>query len=90
MKKNNTGLDISYDKENGVLYISFGAPRSSYCDAEIDDVFVMKDMLTDEYSGFTILDFSKRLNDGSLYELNLPFSFDLKGLGKQFPFTASH
>jgi uncharacterized protein YuzE len=81
---------IKYDKNNDILYITFGQPRPSYCVAEIDDVFIMKDIETDEYSGFKILDFSTRLNDGSLYTLDLPFSFDLTELGKQFPFTQSH
>lgn len=83
----NKKVRISYDKENDLLYVSFGPPRPSYCDAEIDDVFIMKDTETKEYSGFKILDFSERLNDGSLYELDLPFSFDLKELGRQYPFA---
>ena len=72
--------NIKYDKTNDILYISFGPPRPSYCAAENDDVFIMKDMDTGEYSGVTILDFSERLNDGSLFSLDLPFHFDLKQL----------
>ncbi len=73
-------VNIKYDKINDILYVSFGAPRPSYCVAENDDVFIMKDLITDEYSGITILDFSERLNDGSLFSLSLPFDFDFKQL----------
>jgi len=69
---------IKYDKINDVLYIIFGPPRPSFCVAEIDDVFVMKDIETKEYSGLTILDFSERLNDGSLFTIDLPFEFNFK------------
>lgn len=75
-------VDIKYDKANDVLYISFGPPRPSYCAAENEDVFIMKDIESGEYSGITILDFSDRLNDGSLYSINLPFEFDFKQLDK--------
>lgn len=76
-------VDIKYDKASDVLYISFGPPRPSYCAAENDDVFIMKDIQTDDYSGITILDFSERLNDGSLYSISLPFEFDFKLLDKE-------
>lgn len=76
-------VDIKYDKTNDVLYISFGPPRPSFCAAENDDVFIMKDIQTGEYSGVTILDFSERLNDGSLYSISLPFEFDFKQLDKK-------
>jgi uncharacterized protein YuzE len=76
-------VDIKYDKANDVLYISFGPPRPSYCAAEKDDVFIMKDIQTGDYSGITILDFSERLNDGSLYSIRLPFEFDFKLLDRE-------
>jgi hypothetical protein len=75
---------IEYDKGNDVLYISFGSPRPSVCVAEIDDVFIMKDIITKKYSGLTILDFSERLKDGSLHKLNLPFNFNFDKLETDF------
>jgi len=63
---------LEYDKDNDVLYVTFGPPRPSYCAKEIDGIFVMKDVKTSEYSGLKILDFSERLNDSSLLGLNLP------------------
>ncbi len=87
MSNSKDKVRIRYDKRNDLLYITFGQPRPSYCAAEFDGVFIMKDIETKEYSGFKILDFSERLNDGSLYALDLPFSFDLKELGKKYPFA---
>ena len=74
---------IKYDRINDVLNISFGPQRPSYCAAEIDDIFIMKFIDNDEYSGLKILDFSERINDGSLYELNLPFAFDFKQVERE-------
>jgi len=44
----------------------------------------MKDVKTGEYSGLKILDFSERLNDGSLFKLDLPFEFDFSQLEKEY------
>ncbi|MDR9755634.1 MAG: hypothetical protein ACN4A7_04570 [Thermacetogeniaceae bacterium] len=79
-----TNVVINYDKKNDILYVSFGPPRPSYSVAEIDDVFIMKDIVTQEYSGLKILDFLERLNDGSLRDLNLPFCFDFEELEREF------
>lgn len=80
MLKDNNQANIIYDRKHDVLYISFGSPRPSYCDAEIDDVFIMRDIETNEYCEFKVLGFMERLKDGSLYHLQLPFEFDLKQL----------
>jgi uncharacterized protein YuzE len=55
---------INYDKFADVLYILLGPSRPSYAE-EVDDGFYIRyDMETDEITGITILDFSKRgLND---------------------------
>lgn len=79
-KNKNKTVRIDYDRINDVLYISFGPQSPSYCVDEIDDVFIMKDIATDEYSGFKVLFFSERLQDGSLFNLELPFHFDFKQL----------
>lgn len=75
-----TGLDVSYDRENDILYISFGHPRPSYCATQTDDVFVMKDIETDEYSGITIMDFQERLKDGSILNFRWPFDLDFAAM----------
>ncbi|MEW6275566.1 MAG: DUF2283 domain-containing protein [Bacillota bacterium] len=79
-----TGLDVSYDRENDILYISFGPPRPSYCTTQEDDVFIMKDIETDEYSGITIMDFQERLKDGSILNFRWPFDLDFAALKAAF------
>lgn len=65
-----------YDKENDILYVHFGEPRPSYCASSFDDVFIMKDIETGEYSGITILDFAERVREKSLEALPFPFEVD--------------
>jgi len=75
-------VNIDYDSLNDILYISLGLPRPSYCVAQVDDVFVMKDVETNEYSGITIMDFKERLNDGSINTLKLPLDLDVKKIAE--------
>ncbi|HBQ28035.1 hypothetical protein HX99_02345 [Peptococcaceae bacterium SCADC1_2_3] len=79
-----TKLDVSYDHDNDILYISFGSPRPSYCVTEVDDIFIMKDVETDEYSGVTIMDFQERLEDGSILNFEWPFDLDLAAIKEAF------
>ena len=53
-------VKVNYDAANDILYLSFGDPRPSYAEEYQDGVYVRFDMKTDELSGITILDFSKR------------------------------
>lgn len=53
-------IRINHDKVGDVLYILFGSSRPSYADEIDDGIFVRYDMETDEVTGITILDFSKR------------------------------
>jgi uncharacterized protein YuzE len=68
--------DIHYDSKNDVMYISFGEPTPSYSDELADGIYLRYDMITDEISGITIMDFSKRQTE--LNQLYVPFdiSFD--------------
>lgn len=79
----NKKANFRYDSENDVLYITLGPPRPSYCAAEIDDVFIMKDVETQEYCGVTILDFAQRLKDGTIFGVKLPFSVDFREISKE-------
>jgi len=72
-----------YDKENDILYISFGPPRPSFCVAEIDDIYIMQDIETGGYSGITMFDFKQRFKDGSVFDLKLPIAVDFKEIGKE-------
>lgn len=58
-----TPIRINRDVSGDVLYISFGEPRPSYSEEIGDGVYARYDMLTDELTGITILDFSKRSKD---------------------------
>lgn len=72
-----------YDCDNDILYISLGPPRPSFCVAEIDDIYIMQDIETGEYSGITILDFKQRLSSKSYDHIELPISIDLEGIAKE-------
>ena len=63
-------LNINFDIENDVLYLSFGEPRPSFSEEFDDGVFVRYDMDTEELTGITIIDFTKRTDQ--LKGLNLP------------------
>jgi len=69
-------LSYTYDRGNDILYLSFGAPRPSYCDDVSEGVLARYDMETDELTGYTIIDFRKRYlaNDPEL--LGSPIQFD--------------
>lgn len=67
-----------YDSENDILYLSFGPPRPSYSVDRSNDIFVMKDIETGEYSGIKILDFIQRVKDGSISDLELPVAVNFK------------
>ena len=56
---------FNYDEDNDVLYISVNVARPSYCEEIRDGVLARYDMETDELSGYTILDFFKRLLEGT-------------------------
>lgn len=70
MRKTN----INYDAQNDVLYISFGEPRPSYSDTYEDGIYIRYDMDTDELTGITILDFTKRAAE--LKQMQLPGGFN--------------
>lgn len=53
-------VDTNYDEENDVLYVGLKDRNNSYGD-DIDDLIVLRDMDTDEITGFTILDFSEKI-----------------------------
>lgn len=77
MKKTKNILNISYDKEADVLYVSKGKSSAQDITQETEEeVVVRKDKKTHEIKGFTILHFLKRGINNT--QINLPFSFSLK------------
>ena len=61
-------LDTKYD----VLYVTIADRSHSYGDESDDGVVTMRDMTTDEITGFIIFDFMKKYKAGILPKLNLP------------------
>ena len=69
-------LNLNYDQKNDILYLGFADKSNSYGD-EIEDGFVvMRDILTEKITGFTIFDFKKRYNDNTLANIPIPISVD--------------
>jgi uncharacterized protein YuzE len=53
-------VDVSYDKERDVLYISFGHPQTAD-DSELTDKEIIIRYKDNKVVGLTVLSFSKRL-----------------------------
>jgi len=53
-------ISVNHDKVADVLYIVFGEARPSYAEDVGDGIYARYDMETDQLTGITILDFSKR------------------------------
>lgn len=68
-------LNLNYDNKFDVLYISFGSPRDSYGEEEIPSVVTLKDIETDEITGYTIMGYKKLLGEGALYSLPIKVDF---------------
>ena len=69
-------LDISYDGEVDVLYISMGHPRATHAEEERDGLLIEKDATTGEIVGVTVLDYEqkfRRLRDLS-WLIHLPLA----------------
>lgn len=77
MRKNNY-LNLYYDKEADVLYFSKGIPSAGDISNETEDEMVIrKNPHTQEVTGFTILNFSKRSKKATK-SLKLPVEVDFK------------
>lgn len=71
-------LDLNYDPKNDVLYLGFTDKSNSYGDEIEDGFIVMKDILTDKITGFTIFDFKKRYDNNTLTQITMPIPIDFK------------
>jgi len=52
-------IDLDYDEEADVLYISFGEPRESKDSVEVEDGVIYR-LADNEVVGITIIDFKSR------------------------------
>ena len=71
-------MRIDYDRHLDTLYVALGDKSNSYGDDSQNDIILMRDMETDEITGFTILNFFKKCMANSLPHLPdyLNFSFE--------------
>lgn len=71
-------LNLYYDQEADVLYFSKGKPSADDISDEADDeVVIRRNPKTNEVTGFTILNFSRR-NQKAPRNILLPIEVDLK------------
>lgn len=69
-------LNLNYDEKNDILYLGLADKSNSYGDEIISGLIVMRDLLTDEITGFTIFDFCSKYYSNSLSTLPLPIQID--------------
>ncbi len=78
MKYKNNYLNLYFDKEADVLYFSKGTPSADdVSDEANDEVVIRRNPKTDEVTGFTILNFSKK-SKKTKASIRLPIEVDLK------------
>lgn len=79
LKRQPNNLQISYDQEYDILYVSIGDPVPSYSDEEgLKGFYIRRAMATDKVTGVTIMDYSKR-NKRSLAKFS-PLKIDFNSL----------
>lgn len=76
-------LNIGYDQDHDILYVTIGAPVPSYCDEDNEGVLFRKSTNSHKLSGVTIMDFSKK-TELQLQRI-LPIEIDVKKLYKSLP-----
>lgn len=78
VSKNN--FQLEYDKERDILYLSRGILTKEDTSEELgDDVVIWRNKKTQEVSGFTVLNFSKR-SSKKTGKVNLPIEVELHPL----------
>lgn len=66
----NKPININYDKDVDVLYISFGKPKPAISIEVSDGNFVRVDAYTDKVVGITIIDFKEKYMTSSKSNVN--------------------
>lgn len=80
MNANKNKLNLNYDKDNDVLYVSMGKPKPSYCEEDLNGVLIRRSFQNNKYSGVTIMDFSKKSKEQ--LRSSIPFKIDVDELYK--------
>ena len=69
-------INSHYDQKNDVMYISLSNPRPSYSEELDDGIYLRYDMETDEFTGITIIGFSKRIDQLKFIKMPCYIPFD--------------
>jgi len=69
-------LNLHYDKNNDILYLGFADKSTSYGDEVADGYVLMKDYVTENITGVTILDFMAKYKTNSIPSHPLPIDID--------------
>lgn len=62
-------VQVDYDKRFDVLYVALSDKKHSYGDDSRPGLVIMRDLDSDQITGFTVFSFSKRMQDHSLSSL---------------------
>lgn len=78
--KKTKNFKLEYDKDDDILYVSRGALTKQDSSEELgDDVIVWRNKKTNQVSGFTVLNLSRRASKRSA-KIDLPFEVELHPL----------
>lgn len=69
-------LNLSYDKQFDILYARLPFSGHSYGEENSDGVVTYHNIETDAVTGVAIYSFKKRLENGSIFTVRLPFAID--------------
>lgn len=72
--------NINYDINNDILYLNFGNSVSSYGDEVEEGLIIRKNILNDEITGVTILDYKKRKKDRNFIKFLEDLNIDINSI----------
>lgn len=72
-------IQMSYNKEMDILYLSVGDPRPAISEELEDDILLRLDIETGEVVGLTVLNFSTRFDSAENLQI-LPIGIELHKL----------
>lgn len=69
-------LNLDYDKKFDILYARLPFSGHSYGEEGLDGIVTYHNIENDSITGMAIYSFKKRLEDGSIFSMQLPFPID--------------
>lgn len=72
-------LNLDYDKKFDILYARFPFNGHSYGEESADGVVTYHNIENDSITGVAIYSFKKRLENGTIFNVHLPFAIDFSG-----------